>query len=356
MRIAIGMSGGVDSSVAAALLKQQGHEVIGVCMALWDGEYVEGLTGKHSCYGPEEKDDIEDARKVCDFLGIPFHVFDCAAEYKAIVLEYFRQEYAAGRTPNPCVKCNQTMKFGFLPQQLHRAGLQYDAFATGHYAGVSFDPERNRYLLLRGKDRRKDQTYFIYRLSQEQLSRCRFPLTDYTKEEVRKLAEEFKLPTAYKEESQDFYCGDYQELLKGAGTGAGPIVDTSGKVLGRHDGIWKFTPGQRKGLGVCGPEPRYVIRIDAATNTVVVGSREETVCPSFTVEKLNWIPFKRPDAEFNAAVKVRSAQTEVPARIVPLENGLVRVEPQAPISAVAPGQSAVFYDDNLVLGGGIIQG
>ena len=355
MRIAVGMSGGVDSSVAAALLKQQGHEVIGVCMALWDGEYAEG-TGKHSCYGPEEKDDIDDARHVCDFLNIPFHVFDCAAEYKAIVLDYFRQEYAAGRTPNPCVKCNQTMKFGFLPQQLHRAGLQYDSFATGHYAGVTFDAQRQRYLLLRGKDRRKDQTYFIYRLSQEQLSRCRFPLTDYTKEEVRQLAAEFQLPTAHKAESQDFYCGDYQELLQGAGTGPGPIVDTAGKVLGRHDGIWRFTPGQRKGLGAFGPDPRYVIRIEAATNTVVVGTKEETVCPAFTVAQLNWIPFRRPDGELAITVKVRSAQTEVAARIIPLDDSTVRVEPAAPISAVAPGQSAVFYDDALVLGGGVIQG
>jgi len=354
MRIAVGMSGGVDSSVTAALLKEQGHEVIGVCMALWDGDYAE-VTGKHACYGPEEKDDIEDARKVCEFLQIPFHVFDCSAEYKAIVLEYFRQEYAAGRTPNPCVKCNQTMKFGFLPQQLHRAGLQYDAFATGHYAGVRYDEERQRYLLLRGKDRRKDQTYFIYRLSQDQLSHCMFPLTNYTKEEVRQLAVKFNLPTAHKEESQDFYCGDYQDLLQGAGGKPGPIVDTSGKVLGKHEGIWRFTPGQRKGLGAFGPEPYYVIRIDAATNTVVVGKKEETACPAFTVDKLTWIPFRRPEGIMETTVKVRSAQTEVAARVVPLENGQVRVEPEAPISAVAPGQSAVFYNDEIVLGGGIIQ-
>ena len=276
MRIAIGMSGGVDSSVAALLLQRQGHDVVGVCMTLWDGEYAPA-TGKHGCYGPEEQDDVEDAARVCEFLGIPFHTFNCADEYKMIVLDYFRREYAAGRTPNPCVKCNQLMKFGFLPRKLYDAGMQYDGFATGHYARVTFGSRQGRYLLKRGLDRCKDQTYFIYRLSQEQLSHCVFPLGELTKAEVRRLAVENGLPTANKAESQDFYCGDYQELLQGAGCEPGDIVDTTGRVLGRHDGIRRFTPGQRRGLSVKSAIPLYVVRIDAVHNRVVVGRREEII-------------------------------------------------------------------------------
>ena len=353
MRIAIGMSGGVDSSVAAMLLKQQGHEIIGVCMTLWDGDYAPS-TGKHGCYGPEEREDVEDAAKVCDFLGIPFYTFDCAAEYKKIVLEYFRSEYAAGRTPNPCVKCNQTMKFGFLPQKLHEAGLRYDGFATGHYARVEFNEELQRYLLKRGVDPRKDQTYFIYRLSQEQLSRCIFPLGGMTKEEVRKLAIENRLPTARKAESQDFYCGDYQDLLRDVGSEPGNIVDTSGKVLGQHDGIRHFTPGQRKGLNISSPHPLYVVEIDAPHNRVIIGNKEEIITHEFTVTQLNWIAWECPPPEFNAEVKIRSAQTPFLATMTMIDADTVNVRSTMDITAVAPGQSAVVYDGDIVLGGGII--
>lgn len=354
MRIAVGMSGGVDSSVAALLLRRQGHEVIGVCMTIWDGDYAPS-TGRHGCYGPEEKEDVEDAAKVCDFLGMPFHIIDCAAEYKAIVLEYFRAEYASGRTPNPCVKCNQTMKFGFLPRKLHGAGLEYDAFATGHYARVEYDSRRRRHLLKRGLDTRKDQSYFIYRLNQEQLGRALFPLGGMTKAEARRLALEAGLPTADKAESQDFYCGDYRDLLHGVGGQPGDIVDRDGKVLGHHDGIRGFTPGQRRGLNIPSPRPLYVSGIDAANNRVVAGGGSDLVSFEFTVDSLNWIADGIIPDHLTGEVRVRSGQPPLAARIEKLDADRLRVNVPGGIRAVAPGQSAVIYQGDLVLGGGIIE-
>jgi tRNA-uridine 2-sulfurtransferase len=245
MQIAIGLSGGVDSAVSAFLLKQAGHEIVGATMKIWDGRSLHSKEGS-ACYGPEEEEDIRDASELCKLLGIPYHVIDCSRQYNEIVLRYFEEEYRAGRTPNPCVRCNEKIKFSLLPLLLEESGVFFNFFATGHYARVDFDRTLARYSLKKGTDERKDQSYFLYRLSQKQLSKVLFPLGGYTKEKVRAVAREAGLPMHDKQESQDFCAGDYTDLLS-IKSEAGAFVDSSGKILGRHTGICNFTIGQRKG-------------------------------------------------------------------------------------------------------------
>lgn len=353
-KVIVGLSGGVDSSVAAYLLKQDGYDVTGVTMSIWDGKPGTGSSGKHACYGPDESEEIEEARELASILDIPYHVFDCSGRYKALVLENFKQEYLSGRTPNPCVKCNQLIKFGMLPDMARMSGLNFDFFATGHYAQVGWSDEHQRFLLKKGKDPKKDQTYFIYRLSQAQLSTLLFPLGNMTKSEVREIAARINIPLSEKEESQDFYSGDYKDLLE-VENNPGNIVNTKGAVMGKHNGIWNFTIGQRKGLGIAFAEPLYVLRLDPAKNEVVVGVHDEITGSSFTVTDLNWIALKNLDSPKEVNVKIRSAQTETAAIIEPLDNDIVKVTLHAPHDGITPGQSAVFYEDDLVVGGGVIQ-
>lgn len=353
MKIAVGLSGGVDSAVAALLLLRQGHEVSGVLMKLWPGPGAEAPV-KSACYGPDEAGDIRAATEVSAVLGIPLRVLDCARDYEDLVLRYFRDGYAAGRTPNPCVRCNQLVKFGVLPEVARASGLAFERFATGHYARVERDERLGRFLLKRAADRSKDQSYFLYRLGQEQLASVLFPLGGLAKSRVREMAREAGLPVHDRKESQDFYGGDLGDIV-GPGAGEGDIVDRDGRVLGRHRGVRHYTVGQRKGLGIAWPVPLYVTGIEAGANRLVVGPESETLRRAATVRDCVWGPFEALAARVEVAVKVRSAARPVPGTIAPLDDGRCRVDLAEPVSAVAPGQSAVFYDGETVVGGGIVE-
>ena len=353
MNIAVGLSGGVDSSVAALLLKNAGHDVAGIMMKLWRESGPKAAAGS-ACYGPDEEKDIEAARGVCARLRIPFYLFDCSKDYEDLIVRDFREEYLAGRTPNPCVRCNPLIKFGLLPEAARQSGLVFDHFATGHYARVAFDETSGRYLLKTAVDPRKDQSYFLYRLSQDQLSRAVFPLGDYLKSQVRKVARDADLPVHDHPDSQDFYSGDLSDLVCGPMM-EGDIVDRRGTVLGKHTGIWKYTVGQRKGLGLSSPVPLYVIAIDAGRNRLVVGPESETYRLSCFVKETAWIAYDRLIDPLDALVKIRSTGNPAKARISPSGDSRALVEFAEPLSAVTPGQSAVFYRDDLVVGGGIIE-
>ena len=333
MKYLVGLSGGVDSSVAALILKQQGHEVIGATMAIWG------------------KEDIEEARKIAEQIGIPYYVFDCAEKYERIVLDNFKKEYLEGRTPNPCVWCNAQVKFGLLPQLAKANGVEFDKFATGHYARV--EEENGRFLLKRGVAPKKDQSYFLYRLTQEQLKGIYLPLGGKTKDEIREIAKANGLNSAEKPDSQDFYGGDYNELLN-IEDKIGNIVDLNGKVLGTHKGIWNYTIGQRKGLGIAAAEPLYVLELRKDTNEVVVGFADKTFKNSLVANKLNWIAIDKLTEEMNVTAKIRSTQQPVPVKIIPMGEDEVKVVFEDAQKSIAIGQSAVFYQDDVVLGGGII--
>jgi tRNA-specific 2-thiouridylase len=353
MKVAVGMSGGVDSSVAALLLKGSGHDVSGVLMRL------RPCSGSPSgsaavCSGAVEAEDIRAAEDVCARLAIPFRVIDCSRSYEDLVLRYVRETYLSGTTPNPCVRCNQLIKFGVLPDAARAAGLAFDRVATGHYARVRHDAASGRFVLERAADRGKDQSYFLYRLSQAQLATALFPLGGLTKSRVRALAREAGLPVHDREESQDFHGGDLGVILGRPGH-KGDIVDRDGLVLGRHAGAWSYTIGQRKGLGVAHPVPLYVTAIDVEANRLVVGPRSETFRSACTVRDCVWGPFEALAASAEVRVKVRSAGRPVPATVSPLGDGRARVAFTELISSVAPGQSAVFYEGNAVVGGGVIE-
>jgi len=350
--VIVGLSGGVDSSVAAYLLLEQGYEVIGITMAIWDGQYKS--TGNHACYGSDEEEEIHEAREVAKKLDIQYRVFNCSGEYKQAVLDYFKSEYLAGRTPNPCIRCNQLIKFGMLPSMAKKSGINFDFFATGHYARVEYNETYQRYVLKKAVDLKKDQTYFIHRLSQEQLQHVILPIGGFNKPEIKELARKVGITIEDLEESQDFYSGDYKDLLE-VDENPGNIVDSKGKIVGRHKGIWNYTIGQRKGLGIAFSEPLYVIGLNKEANTVIVGVREETYNSSFIVSDLNWLALTKLDHPMECTAKIRSAQKEREATIIPMENGQVKVTFFHPNDAITPGQSAVFYEDDVVLGGGIIQ-
>ena len=358
------MSGGVDSSVAAALLKEKGYLVSGVTMKIWGGGEALEESKHHACYGPGEADDIEDARKVAQILGIPFYVFDLRQEYKTEVLDYYCQEYLSGRTPNPCFRCNRTVKFGALLKKTGDSGIEFDYFASGHYARVEYSKESQRYLLKKAADLNKDQSYFLSSLSQEQLGSALFPLGDYTKGEVRKIAADFGLPVNNKPESQDFIAGGYRSLIKA--TLPGPIMDKQGNTMGKHQGIPFYTIGQRKGLGITNKgqrkgegitikEPQYVIDIDSEQNAIIVGSREELYQDKLTASGLNWIAIEKLEQPLEVKARIRYRHQEAEATVTPTGEDKVYVKFQQPQPAITPGQTVVFYQGDTVVGGGTIE-
>jgi tRNA-specific 2-thiouridylase len=347
-RIVVGMSGGVDSSVAAALLVEEGFEVVGVTMRL-------AGSASRCC----SLDDADDARRVAERLGIRFYVADYADRFRQEVVEPFADAYLAGRTPIPCVACNRRFKFHHLRARARALGA--DAVATGHYARVERDSENGALTLRRGVDAAKDQSYFLFDLGPEALAGARFPLGHLPKSAVRERARALGLATADKPESQEICFvpdGDYARVVEAVRPdrlpGEGEIVDGEGRVRGRHGGVHRFTVGQRRGLGL--PDgPWYVRALDAGRNRVVVGRREELGAPAMDVAGVSWVAGAPPDAPVRAAVQVRHRHPATPATVTPQAEGGARVDFETPVDAVTPGQAAVFYLGDRVLGGGWIE-
>ncbi|MCX5994315.1 MAG: tRNA 2-thiouridine(34) synthase MnmA [Chloroflexi bacterium] len=350
-KIIVGMSGGIDSSVAAALLVKQGHHVTGVTMKTWDDSSPAYWGG---CFGPAQKDGVESARRVAAKLGIPFHVIDLSGEFKHQVLDFFCREYLAGRTPNPCVRCNKSIKFGVLWEKAQGCGIEADFFASGHYARMERGGAGGRHLLKKGGDEIKDQSYFLYGLTQAQLARTLFPLGGYMKQEVRKLCVDMDLGVETRKESQDFAGGDYAALFAGKAV-PGPVVDKQGNLLGKHKGIVYYTRGQRKRLAIASKEPQYVIEVKADTNSVVVGGPEDLYTERQVVSDVNWIALESPRGTMPVTARIRSSHTGYAAVVEPREKGKALVTYKDVRVGAAPGQSIVFYDGDVVLGGGIAE-
>lgn len=357
--IAVGLSGGIDSAVAAALLKSAGCDVIGLSMRIWPEASPASHTGRTACFGPGEAADLALAQSVAERLGIAYHAVLLEEEYRREVLDYTRSEYLQGRTPNPCVRCNARVKIGLLLERARALGLHFDRFATGHYARCLWHAGRGRYRLLRGIDCSKDQSYFLAQLSQQQLAQLILPLGYLTKNRVRALASEagWKDLLARKE-SQDFIENESWSLLfdQKARIAPGDIVDREGRVLGQHRGLVHYTIGQRKGLGIGGAgEPWYVVGLDVTSNRVIVGRRSEAFSRGLEASRLNWIGLAQPPAPvFRCLCQLRVSHTAAPATVRILDEDKFEVIFDTPQFAIAPGQLAALYDGEELLGAGLI--
>ena len=347
----VGMSGGVDSSVAALLLQRQGLTVVGVTLRLRGGRLAQQT-------GAEAETDIADARAVCEKLGIPHRVLDLTDAFCRCVVDEFAAEYAAGRTPNPCVTCNRTIKFGALLDRALEEGADY--VATGHYARVAYQPDSGRFALYPA-DSAKDQSYMLYSLTQRQLAHIRFPLAGMEKEEVRRLAREAALPVAEKGDSMEICfvpAEDHAAFLEwytGRPLEPGNFEDEDGHILGRHQGIARYTIGQRKGLGIAFGRPLYVVRLEPERNVVVLGEDGRQMAAALTAEQVNFLSIARPEGPIRVRAKIRYQAVPAPAPLEPLEDGTIRLTFDEPQRSITPGQAVVFYDDTRLLGGGRIR-
>ena len=351
-RVAMAMSGGVDSSVAAVLLKEQGHEVIGLHMKLYHGP--ENETRPKSCCSLDE---AIDARAACHRLNIPFYVLDCQKEFRESVIDYFVEEYSRGNTPNPCVMCNKEIKSNLLLKKVDE--LDCDYLATGHYAKIRFNPLIRRQQLIRPQDLRKDQTYFLHSIPADELHRLMFPLADIIKPEVRKIAGKLNLSAANKPDSQEicFVPKDYRNFLMqelNEVPEPGEFISVSGEVLGEHLGLPFYTIGQRRGLGLSDSTPYYVVKIDKGKNRIVLGKEEDLYSKTIFVSRVNWLSISPPKEQLHVTAKLRYSHQGVSASVFPEPDNKVRLELDVPERAVTPGQAAVFYQDEILLGGGSI--
>ncbi len=346
-RVVVGLSGGVDSSVAAATLHHQGYEVVGLTLWL--------MKGKGQCCS----EGMVDAAFICEQLGIPHHIVDSREVFQEYIVDYLVSGYETGITPLPCSQCNKTVKFGPMLKYA-REQLGIEKIATGHYARINYDATSDRYQLRRAVDLTKDQSYFLYDLTQDLLAGSIFPLGELKKTQTRQLAAQYHLKTADKPESQDLCLieshGSMRSFLdKYITPTQGDIVDVNGKVLGQHNGIHHYTIGQRKGIGIAAAEPLYVIAIDAGLNRVIVGDRTQATQPDCTVARVNWVSMAEPTAPIRATVQVRYRSPAVPVTVVPLEGNRMKLVFEEPQFSITPGQAAVLYDGDILLGGGIIE-